>query len=460
MLRRRLTNSTTNPPPPLPPPPQKHLTALTERSDPDATPSWLNCKRALVPDMIARDPHAMPVWEITGAEFTKSAHHTADGISIRFPRITRERDDKTTAEATSLPELHRLYEASKECANLQLLTDGLTESEDAAICIETKIQHGPRTSPQSAATLKRRSAEVAEEEDETANDADGDGAGGKKRAKLLVAAVKAQRDERPTSGDTSASMRATGSDDTKATLGGAGVSGHAVRQRRQQQQPNQYKYEDSSAEEEEADATEKAEDDDNDIANVRRTDVDDDAGAVVVASASRIVKETMVKIPDMFTVTAAAAAAAKSVSRAKRGGDGGASQLVDRKIVSDSDNAATTTTTTTPVVVPKGTSAAAAAAADVENNSGPLHVGRAARNSAINIFEGVVLCVPAGGSGNDDDDVRECVKEELRYFQLWGGRIVVVPVSDGDGVDDAPMDCTHALHRRATMRCDDWTVLR
>ena len=45
------------------------------------------------------------VWEITGAEFTKSESHTADGISIRFPRCTKMRDDKTWKEATSLPEL-------------------------------------------------------------------------------------------------------------------------------------------------------------------------------------------------------------------------------------------------------------------------------------------------------------------------------------------------------------------
>ena len=33
------------------------------------------------------------VWEITGAEFSKSTTHTADEISIRFPRVTRIRYD-------------------------------------------------------------------------------------------------------------------------------------------------------------------------------------------------------------------------------------------------------------------------------------------------------------------------------------------------------------------------------
>lgn len=45
------------------------------------------------------------VWEITGAEFTQTETHTADGISVRFPRVTRIRDDKTWEQATSLPEL-------------------------------------------------------------------------------------------------------------------------------------------------------------------------------------------------------------------------------------------------------------------------------------------------------------------------------------------------------------------
>ena len=45
------------------------------------------------------------MWEITGAEFTKSNIHTAGGISIRFPRVTRIRDDKTWSTATDLDRL-------------------------------------------------------------------------------------------------------------------------------------------------------------------------------------------------------------------------------------------------------------------------------------------------------------------------------------------------------------------
>ena len=45
------------------------------------------------------------VWEITGAEFSKSDIHTADGISIRFPRVTKIRHDKDWKTATDLPRL-------------------------------------------------------------------------------------------------------------------------------------------------------------------------------------------------------------------------------------------------------------------------------------------------------------------------------------------------------------------
>lgn len=48
---------------------------------------------------------AMPVWEITGHEFTKHDVHTADGISIRFPRVVKKRFDKTWETATKLTEL-------------------------------------------------------------------------------------------------------------------------------------------------------------------------------------------------------------------------------------------------------------------------------------------------------------------------------------------------------------------
>jgi len=50
----------------------------------------------------------MPVWEITGAEFTALDAHTS-GISVRFPRVTKVRDDKTIKESTTLQELRVIF---------------------------------------------------------------------------------------------------------------------------------------------------------------------------------------------------------------------------------------------------------------------------------------------------------------------------------------------------------------
>ncbi|XP_041674832.1 LOW QUALITY PROTEIN: DNA ligase 3 [Drosophila eugracilis] len=97
------------------------LIKLTERADANATPEWLLCSKSLVPDVLAKDPLKMPVWEITGAEFTKSEAHTASGISIRFPRITRRRSDKSAKEANDLSHLEDLFDASKKNVNVDLL---------------------------------------------------------------------------------------------------------------------------------------------------------------------------------------------------------------------------------------------------------------------------------------------------------------------------------------------------
>eukprot|EP00056_Hartaetosiga_gracilis_P008967 m.128568 g.128568 ORF g.128568 m.128568 type:complete len:915 (-) comp13033_c0_seq1:161-2905(-) len=59
------------------------------------------------------------VWEIKGADFTQSPVHTAcrglldgsptSGVSVRFPRFVRERDDKSIRDATTSEQIAQLY---------------------------------------------------------------------------------------------------------------------------------------------------------------------------------------------------------------------------------------------------------------------------------------------------------------------------------------------------------------
>lgn len=89
--------------------------------DPNLVPDWLRVNRPMVPDFVARDPKSSPVWEITGAEFTNQGVHTADSISIRFPRVTKIRNDKCWKTATSLKELRVLFDKSSTSMDFSLL---------------------------------------------------------------------------------------------------------------------------------------------------------------------------------------------------------------------------------------------------------------------------------------------------------------------------------------------------
>lgn len=84
---------------------QTELKMVKISKDVGKVPSWLNVKKGVIPDFVSADPKSSPVWEISGAEFSKAEVHTADGISIRFPRVTKVRDDKSWKEATDLVRL-------------------------------------------------------------------------------------------------------------------------------------------------------------------------------------------------------------------------------------------------------------------------------------------------------------------------------------------------------------------
>ncbi|XP_062341301.1 DNA ligase 3 [Osmerus eperlanus] len=108
---------------------QKELDVIKISKEPSKIPGWLKIIKNYYPDFIIRDPETAPVWEITGAEFSKSEMHTADGISIRFPRCTRIRDDKDWKTATNLHQLRELYRISKENCDFEV-TAGTSKAND------------------------------------------------------------------------------------------------------------------------------------------------------------------------------------------------------------------------------------------------------------------------------------------------------------------------------------------
>ncbi|XP_052819765.1 DNA ligase 3-like [Mya arenaria] len=97
---------------------QTELDMVKISKKPEKVPAWLDVKKNVIPDFVVADPKAAPIWEISGAEFSKAEVHTADGISIRFPRVTKVRDDKSWEEATDLPRLKVLFKKSKETSDI------------------------------------------------------------------------------------------------------------------------------------------------------------------------------------------------------------------------------------------------------------------------------------------------------------------------------------------------------
>ncbi|CAB3374822.1 Hypothetical predicted protein [Cloeon dipterum] len=128
--------------------------------DHELIPAWLHCHRHHAPDFIAIDPEEMPVWEITGAEFTAHDAHTA-GISVRFPRVTKVRDDKTYKEATNLNELRTLFKNSRNGTDVSSIFGGDDEDsgstssslskKDSPAPKKRRIEQFLKTSPKKAA---------------------------------------------------------------------------------------------------------------------------------------------------------------------------------------------------------------------------------------------------------------------------------------------------------------------
>lgn len=123
---------------------QTTLDMVKISKDPTAVPSWLIVNKPMVPDFIAKDPKRQPVWEITGAEFTNQGCHTADSISIRFPRVTRIRGDKNWETATNIDELRNLFNRSSESIDYESLLGARGKEDDESTNLKCKKLKSPR----------------------------------------------------------------------------------------------------------------------------------------------------------------------------------------------------------------------------------------------------------------------------------------------------------------------------
>lgn len=130
---------------------QKELDMVKISKDPTKIPSWLRINKNYYPDFIIQDPEKAPIWEITGAEFSKAEAHTAGGISIRFPRCTRFRDDKDWKSSTTLQQLKELYRVSKEKSDFIVTA---TSSQDDEGSSENSSREGSSRPPTPSGSLK------------------------------------------------------------------------------------------------------------------------------------------------------------------------------------------------------------------------------------------------------------------------------------------------------------------
>jgi hypothetical protein len=136
----------------------KELDVVKISKDASKVPAWLNIlKSDLVPDFVVPDPDKAPVWEITGAEFSGSTSHSADGISIRFPRVTRIRDDKGAEDHTTLAELKELARKSKLSTDLKPIT-GSPRSTSPVLAKAKAAARDTSPAPRKARKPKRKDA--------------------------------------------------------------------------------------------------------------------------------------------------------------------------------------------------------------------------------------------------------------------------------------------------------------
>ncbi len=142
---------------------------MKEVSSSDALPKNFKIDNKHTPDMYVVDMKNAPVYEIVGAEFSETNHHTA-GISIRFPRFIKLRDDKDLFTATTLSELQVLAKESKTVGVVKQPSKKKQKKEEDE---EDEGAMSPKKKVTPKKSAKKKKEEEEEEEEEELNLHDG-----------------------------------------------------------------------------------------------------------------------------------------------------------------------------------------------------------------------------------------------------------------------------------------------
>lgn len=141
------------------------------------------------------------MWEVTGAEFTNHGVHTADGISIRFPRVTRIRRDKDWSNATTLNELRELFRKRPESVDISLLL-GVSDESDRkpSNLLDTSMSSEPSTSyVNHTVKIKKEPSGITEElpkERKRDRDADDGAKSPRKKSKAMKRDIKEEPEKK------------------------------------------------------------------------------------------------------------------------------------------------------------------------------------------------------------------------------------------------------------------------
>lgn len=78
--------------------------------DIDKLPDWLRCESCMVPEYVVNDPKTQSVWTVSGIELICDSEHSANKISLLYPKLTEVQAEKNWEQADNLVTLQKRYD--------------------------------------------------------------------------------------------------------------------------------------------------------------------------------------------------------------------------------------------------------------------------------------------------------------------------------------------------------------